>query len=359
MTAPVVAQYPKDAPRGTGATGGEFVPQGTTPAKTQPKAAPAAKPKPKPAQKKPAAKPAGPGKPGSARLNLKVGGNNDPAEVRNLQQLLKDLQLGNLAVDGQFGSDTQAAVKAAQTKLGMKPTGRASSAFIKRLADAHALSPCIKKVSAAAVVDELEDEDDEQDPELVMASTAAGLGLSLWSDSTIWVADAEGETMELDLDDADRVVAGLRLLPDDREPGSYEVTDRLTLQVAEDLSTSLVAEEEDDAIELRLADLNEFADQLAAMFEPAPVAAAAGADVTPGHDELHHYWTRGEGLAKWADSPTPWTTLVALLTPHVGPEKAKTYASRWFIEVKGYAAGSDRNRVEHGHAPRGNNVGPG
>lgn len=95
--------------------------------------------------------------------------------------------------------------------------------------------------------------------------------------------------------------------------------------------------------------------------EPAPVAAAAGHDVTPGHDELHHYWTRGEGLARWADSPTPWTTLVALLSkiPEVGPVKAKTFASRWFIEVFGFAAGSDLNRVTHGKPPRGDVVGPG
>ncbi len=86
---------------------------------------------------------------------------------------------------------------------------------------------------------------------------------------------------------------------------------------------------------------------------------AAGHDTTPGHDELHHYWTVGEGRAKWVTSPKPWTTLVALLTPHVGPEKAKVYASRWFIEVFGFAAGSDLNRVTHGHPPRGHRVGPG
>jgi hypothetical protein len=86
---------------------------------------------------------------------------------------------------------------------------------------------------------------------------------------------------------------------------------------------------------------------------------AAGQDVTAGHDELHHYWTRGEGLAKWSGSPKPWTTLVAHLAKHVGLRKAKIFASRWFIEVKGYAAGSDRNRVEHGHPPRGHRVGPG
>jgi len=87
--------------------------------------------------------------------------------------------------------------------------------------------------------------------------------------------------------------------------------------------------------------------------------ADRGADTTPGHDELHHYWTKGPGLAKWAESPTPWTTLVAHLTKYVGPEKAKVYASRWFIEVFGFAAGSDLNRVTHGKPPRGKVVGPG
>lgn len=85
----------------------------------------------------------------------------------------------------------------------------------------------------------------------------------------------------------------------------------------------------------------------------------AGHDVTPGHDELHHYWVAGPGLAKWAGSPKPWTTLVALLTRHVGLRKAKIYASRWFIEHFGFAAGSDLNRVTHGHPPRGHKIGPG
>lgn len=92
----------------------------------------------------------------------------------------------------------------------------------------------------------------------------------------------------------------------------------------------------------------------------ALVEAAAGHDTTVGHDQLHHYWTKDpEGRAKWVDSPRPWTTLVAHLTPKVGPLKAKIFASRWFIEVFGYAAGSDKNRVAHGKKPRGHKVGPG
>jgi len=91
-----------------------------------------------------------------------------------------------------------------------------------------------------------------------------------------------------------------------------------------------------------------------------PVTAALGHDVTPGHDELHHFWTKDpRGLGRWVDSPTPWTTLVALLAEHVPLNKAKVFASRWFIEVFGYAAGSDKNRVAHGHKPRGHRVGPG
>ena len=365
VTIPVEAAYPPDAARGTGDLGGQFVKQGQSQpaAKPQPRVAPKARRKvqqERPTQKRPAPKAApaapAPGPPKSAHLNLKRGGKNDAAEVRNLQALLSSLRVAGVATDGQYGPATEAAVRAAQSKLGMKPTGRASSALIHRLADAHSLSPCVgKKVAAAA--DSGEDED-EQDAERVTASVAAGLDLTLWSDSTIWVGDA----LELDLDDASLVVAGVRLLASERQPGSYEVSDWLTLQVDDDGSTSLVADEDDEAIALRLADLNEFADRLAAMFEPAPVTAAAGADVTPGHDQLHHYWTRGEGLARWSGSPTPWTTLLANLVEEVKGEPLevlKRWASAWFKEVKGYSSGSDLNRVAHGHPPRGNNIGPG
>ena len=99
-------------------------------------------------------------------------------------------------------------------------------------------------------------------------------------------------------------------------------------------------------------------DEIHAMAAEDDVERAAGHDVTPGHDELHHYWLT-EGLPKWADSPRPWTTLVALLTRHVGLRKAKIFASRWFIEHFGFAAGSDQNRVVHGQPPRGHRIGPG
>lgn len=81
----------------------------------------------------------------------------------------------------------------------------------------------------------------------------------------------------------------------------------------------------------------------------------------PGHDDqkLHHYWTQGEGKAKWVASPKPWTTLVGHLTKFVGLSRAKRMAAQWFHEVFGFWPGADLNRVTHGKPPRGKVVGPG
>jgi len=86
------------------------------------------------------------------------------------------------------------------------------------------------------------------------------------------------------------------------------------------------------------------------------VTRAVGHDITPGHDRLHHYWTRGKGLARWHD----WTSLYDnLVEEGVPPIKAKNFASRWFFERFGFYAGADLNRVMHGKPPRGHRVGPG
>jgi hypothetical protein len=135
--------------------------------------------------------------------------------------------------------------------------------------------------------------------------------------------------------------------------GDEVVLDRAVVMVDDpNASRSTIPDADDDEPTLE--------DILAMAEEDDELDRAAGHDATPGHDQLHHYWTVDpEGRAKWVDSPKPWTTLVAHLTKHVGPLKAKVYASRWFIEVFHYAAGSDKNRVAHGHPPRGNKVGPG
>jgi hypothetical protein len=152
----------------------------------------------------------------------------------------------------------------------MKPTGSATPALVRRLKDAHTLSPCVDKgasqVTASAAYDD-EDFDDEDELE------------------------------DEDLDD-----------------------------------------EEDDGDD-----------------EPEFVTAAAGHDVTPGHDELHHWWVLGEGRHRWHT----WTELRDQLAEHVGPIKAAIYASAWFHERYGFWSGSDLNRVKNGKPPRGSRVGPG
>jgi HK97 family phage portal protein len=89
------------------------------------------------------------------------------------------------------------------------------------------------------------------------------------------------------------------------------------------------------------------------------VRLAHSAEGVKGAEQLHAYWTHGEGLAKWADTATPWTSLYHHLLKYLPPEEAKKTASRWFEEVFGFAAGSDLNRVTHGKPPRGHVVGPG
>jgi len=79
------------------------------------------------------------------------------------------------------------------------------------------------------------------------------------------------------------------------------------------------------------------------------------ADVTPGHDQLHHYWTKGKGLAKWHD----FTSLYNHLVKYVGPARAKRMAAQWFHERFGFWPGSDKNRLMHGKKPRGHVVGKG
>jgi peptidoglycan hydrolase-like protein with peptidoglycan-binding domain len=184
---------------------------------------------------------------------LRLGADNDPEAVKQLQHLFNELGLAGLNADGQFSESTEAAVKAAQTKLGMEATGRATQALVRRLREAHALSPCV---------------------------------------------------------------------------------DRSASQVA----ASAFYPEWDDELE--------------------QVWAAAGHDVTPGHDRLHHWWVYGPGRGRWST----WTELLANLVEEVHDkplETLKKWASRWFFERHHYYAGSDLNRVKHGKPPRGDRIGPG
>jgi len=400
------------------------------------------------------------------------------------------LGLAKLGIDGSYGTATEDAVKEVQRRLGLKPTGRATSGLIRRLGDAHKLSPCVNRATsrvAAAAADILEpvdaDADDGWDDDVEHVATLPGdaFDLLLWSDGTAWLTDdGVSAVEELAVHQAWRVLAEFNESLHPRNPAGHQgggrfrsklgaIADALTalagladetdrtdglyfgedadgtyfdwstrirhggyqfefgndeeavqvnlsrddlqrlftamaitrMQASEPSNPDVAAlttigyhggvsfEEsgadfdwssvEDDGT--RVFEANDASDEFSFALTPQEfdqlyarigltlladqqqgetVTAAAGRDVTPGHEQLHHYWTRDpEGLAKWADSPTPWTTLVAHLTPHVGPERAKRFASKWFQEVFGFAAGSDLNRVTHGKPPRGHLVGPG
>lgn len=140
----------EDHPRGEGDEGGQFVKKDEGQSKSTPKppARPKSKPQPKPEPKaetkpKPAAKTEP--KPEPRRGPMKRGGDNDPAQVKELQSLLKALGLSNHSANGAFDEATENAVKQAQKRLGLKPTGRASAALVRKMMAAHALSPCIKR----------------------------------------------------------------------------------------------------------------------------------------------------------------------------------------------------------------------
>lgn len=117
----------------------------------------------------------GPVKPvgaGKRRGPMKRHGDNDPEAVRQLQALLGVLGLGKPSLNGEFDQATEDAVKAAQERLGLKPTGRASSALVGKLIAAHALSPCVKRSADGDGFDLLRtalaagDYDDDEEEEL-------------------------------------------------------------------------------------------------------------------------------------------------------------------------------------------------
>lgn len=81
--------------------------------------------------------------------------------------------------------------------------------------------------------------------------------------------------------------------------------------------------------------------------------------VRESDEDLHHYWTRGEGLRKWLGRPHEWTTLKNHLAKYVGEERAKRMAAEWVHEITGNWPGSDAHRVRHGKPPRGDRIGPG
>lgn len=64
----------------------------------------------------------------------------------------------------------------------------------------------------------------------------------------------------------------------------------------------------------------------------------------PNGTQLREYWTRGEGRAKWIDSPHPWTALYRHLRKHMSDGKAKRTAARWFRAATGMWPGERKGR---------------
>lgn len=93
------------------------------------------------------------------------------------------------------------------------------------------------------------------------------------------------------------------------------------------------------------------ADPVIDSFDPADVATdedvtgwpdpaeLGGAHARAGGsaENLHEYWTRGPGLAKWASSRTPWRALRRQLAKYIKGNKLKLDAttSSWYRDVFG------------------------
>lgn len=65
-----------------------------------------------------------------------------------------------------------------------------------------------------------------------------------------------------------------------------------------------------------------------------------------GAERLHHYWTKGEGRAKWIGKPHPWTALYRHLLRHMNGnvDKAKRTASQWFHDATGMWPGERKGK---------------
>lgn len=115
--------------------GGQFVKKGTgsgnsgrgTRKTTHPTTKPGAKPAPAPVRH------------GAMRTG------DTGADVADLNAVLSKLGLAQTGNSSTYLPSTQAAVMDAQRRLGLKPTGKASAALLRKLHAAAALSPCVKR----------------------------------------------------------------------------------------------------------------------------------------------------------------------------------------------------------------------
>jgi len=78
----------------------------------------------------------------------------------------------------------------------------------------------------------------------------------------------------------------------------------------------------------------------------ATIKPEAVADRRPGsRGYLKWYWTKGPGVAKWATSPHPWTSLKRHLRGKVPATYIDQVVSAWFEDLFGYRPAPDRERT--------------
>lgn len=71
------------------------------------------------------------------------------------------------------------------------------------------------------------------------------------------------------------------------------------------------------------------------------------ADTSPGigaSQHLNTYWTSGKGRALWADSATPYRTLLALLLEYMSSAKAHGLAAEYYHVVYGVWPGQHEGK---------------
>lgn len=87
-------------------------------------------------------------------------------------------------------------------------------------------------------------------------------------------------------------------------------------------------------------------DDLATAVDDAQAAEAKRGKSRRGNArQLHEYWTRGEGLAKWIDSPHPWSALRNHLLKYIhDPAEVDRVASQWFKDATGMWPGERKGK---------------
>lgn len=88
------------------------------------------------------------------------------------------------------------------------------------------------------------------------------------------------------------------------------------------------------------------AEAWAADQDGGPIVATSSAVATRAADRtgrnLHQYWTKGAGLARWRGSATPWRTLREFLSKYLSGETLDATTSAWYMDVFGKPPGGKR-----------------